>query len=75
MEKKTLLLNKNNFFNMGLYPPLFGFIYFSWCIGTIIIGLQFSIRIGNRKEELKYCSFYDLFDRKSPTPSENRVTI
>ena len=60
---------------MGLSRPLFGFICFSWCIGTIIIGLQFSIRIGNQKEELKYCSFYDLVDRKSPTPSENRVTI
>ena len=77
---KTSLLSCSialkDFFKYGPFPASFWiYFYFSWCIGTIIIGLQFSIRIGNRKEELKYCSFYDLFDRKSPTPSKNRVTI
>ena len=32
-------LEPTSFFNMGLSRPLFGFIFFTWCIGTIIIGL------------------------------------
>ena len=72
----TTAHNATGNFIQSLYTQSCRWIYFIFLGALVQLSLVYNffiffIRIGNQKEELKYCSFYGLFDRKSPTPSEN----
>ena len=56
--------------------PLFGFLFFSWCIGTINWFTMFN-QDRKQKEEWKYHSLSGLWPRsqKKPNAQRERVTI